>query len=64
MGVSHSVGSRSAVQLNRYYGAVSRESVADLDTETSRNAGRSRILVARVAGRSADRAVTDSHVVN
>ena len=46
MGVLHSVGSRGAVQLDRYYGAVSRERVADLDTETSRNGGRSRILVA------------------
>ena len=64
MGVLHSVGSRGAVQLDRYYGAVSRERVADLHTETSRNGGRSRILVAGVASRSAYRAITDPHVVN
>ena len=50
MGVLHSVGSRGAVQLDRYYGAVSRERVADLDTETSRNGGLGRILVAGMAG--------------
>ena len=49
MGVLHFVGSRGAVQLDRYYGAVSRERVADLDTETSRNGGLGRILVAGMA---------------
>jgi hypothetical protein len=64
MGVFHLVGGCTAVESDGGNIAVCRQRVSDVNAETSRNGGRSRILATRVAGRSADRPITDSHIVN
>ena len=64
MRVLELVGGWVAVQSDSGNVAVCRQRVSDVNAETSRNGGRSRILAARVAGRGADRPITDSHIVN
>ena len=64
MRVLELVGGCAAVESDSENAAVRRQRISDVNAETSRNGGSSRILIARVAGRSTDRAVADSHVVN